>query len=64
MAVDDDEVTRKHLTAVVLAMQLLVRDAPDEKRRRIATLGLASLRRLSDTLLKASQATSGGTAPT
>jgi hypothetical protein len=64
MAVDDDEVTRKQLTAVLLAMQLLVRDAPDEKRRRIAILGLASLRRLTGALLGTSQAPSGSTAST
>ena len=64
MTVEDEEVTRKQLTAVWLAMQLLVRDAPDEKRRRIATLGLTSLRRLTDTLLGTSQAPSGSTAPT
>ena len=64
MAGKNDEVTRKQLTAVMLAMQLLVRDATDEKRRRIATLGLASLRRLTDTLLGTSHAPSESTAPT
>jgi len=56
MAADNEEGTLKQLTAVSLAMQLLVRDAPDDRRRRIAALGLASLHRLTDTLLGTGEA--------